>query len=67
MDLGLLLNGTGIDGSQATSAILGAPNVVKGGSVFPTVTAENPNTLVVSNLGDDLTNLSATISIIKLL
>lgn len=68
MGLSLSLNGAPIAGSQAISAISAAPNVVAGGSIFPTDITENPNSLLLNNISfAGLTDLSATISIIKLL
>jgi hypothetical protein len=68
MELSLLLNGTPIEASQAISTIPAAPNVVAGGSIFPTDIAENPNTLTLNNTGaGDLTSVDAMISIIKLI
>lgn len=68
MVLSLSLNGAVIPGSQASSAIPAAVNMVAGGSVFPSDINENPNTLTLNNTGaGDLTGIEASISIIKLL
>lgn len=66
----LTLNGATLPASEAISyhtAVAATSNLIVGGSIFPTVTGEAVNTLVMINSGaGTITDVNASISILKL-